>query len=573
MGIIWLAGPITWHSSRVAEGYDYDAMTEHERWLISARWHDWYTADWDYGQTTVEFFCAAIGCCLLFNVYARLRARSSGTNRVIDKLTAVLRYTVARQWQFRLGTTYYAPPLAAIIAVCGLWIFVLTLTLAARPFYWPNPAMGESPPLATRSGWISIGIMPFMIAFATKVNWVSVLTGTSHEKLQVVPSVECAHHVCVLFPTPSHITSLTHTFPFIVTNIRMGMMQAMWDPHASSFYWTGVAALIPQTFLVALSWGVIRNRYYEIFKKDYFWATLAIWGSTWLIRTGRTLWNTRLGLRTVVSSVGSTSDLVKLRIATPASFKWVPGQHVFVRVFGLGVHAFSSHPFTINSVHAVGEGKEAEVELILRVHGGITRALAKKVEDGKREWTTRVAIDGPYGGVHAPLERYEKVYLLAGGTGATFVLPILTDLAAKMKAGGKDVVCKRVEVVIAVPDSDAYTWMHPSIAAATSKLPDTDTALGVRVYHTRAYSGKGDNKSDIEADLESVSSESELTGRPDLFGIVREAHESAEKVAIIACGPDSFLYDVRNAVADAQLVIVDGFGKCKDLFLHTETYR
>lgn len=40
-----------------------------------------------------------------------------------------------------------------------------------------------------------------------------------------------------------------------------------------------------------------------------------------------------------------------------------------------------------------------------------------------------------------------------------------------------------------------------------------------------------------------------------------------------ACGPDGFLYDVRNAVAESQLVIADGFGTCKDMFLHTETYR
>ncbi|KAJ7122221.1 hypothetical protein C8R44DRAFT_919421, partial [Mycena epipterygia] len=67
----------------------------------------------------------------------------------------------------------------------------LALMLALRLFYWPNDAMGHSPPIATRAGWISIAIMPFIIAFATKVNFVGLLTGTSHEKLQVFHGLRC----------------------------------------------------------------------------------------------------------------------------------------------------------------------------------------------------------------------------------------------------------------------------------------------------------------------------------------------------------------------------------------------
>lgn len=100
--------------------------------------------------------------------------------------------------------------------------------------------------------------------------------------------------------------------------------------------------------------------------------------------------------------------------------KWAPGQHVFVRVLGLGVHALTSHPFTISSLHTSsgGEGKEeAELELVMRVHGGLTHALARRVA-GKAAWATRVVVDGPYGGLHVPLQAYERVYLLAGGSGA-----------------------------------------------------------------------------------------------------------------------------------------------------------
>jgi hypothetical protein len=42
---------------------------------------------------------------------------------------------------------------------------------------------------------------------------------------------------------------------------------------------------------------------------------------------------------------------------------------------------------------------------------------------------------------------------------------------------------------------------------------------------------------------------------------------------MIACGPDSFLYDVRNEVAERQLDIVKGTSAVTDIFLHTENYR
>ena len=32
------------------------------------------------------------------------------------------------------------------------------------------------------------------------------------------------------------------------------------------------------------------------------------------------------------------------------------------------------------------------------------------------------------------------------------------------------------------------------------------------------------------------------------------------------------MYDVRNAVADCQLAIADGFGTARDIYLHTENF-
>lgn len=45
----------------------------------------------------------------------------------------------------------------------GPTVILAVFTFALHPYYWPVIAMGDSPPLATRAGWISIGILPFML--------------------------------------------------------------------------------------------------------------------------------------------------------------------------------------------------------------------------------------------------------------------------------------------------------------------------------------------------------------------------------------------------------------------------
>ncbi|KAL1682848.1 hypothetical protein EV122DRAFT_286780 [Schizophyllum commune] len=428
--------------------------------MITTKWLDvgWYHADWDYGQTTIAFFCAGIGAATL--LYATLASGQATRPTILDRLVAGCRYASARQYRVQsLG--WYSPPLAAILVVAVMTIFVFALMLAVRPYYWPNMAMGHSMPIATRSGWIAIAIMPFMIAFATKVNFVGMLTGVSHERLQVF------HRWSAVL---MYIPSLVHTFPFIVMNIREGTMVTNWE--TSVFYWTGVAALVPQTYLVFLSWGIFRNRYYEIFKNaagifmaalfvhlnfrlsswDYFFGTAAAWALAWLLRFARSIYNSGVtGLPATLDVLSEpqpdvfsepqpntsplrvpNTGLVRVRINASRRVRAAPGQHVFLRFLGAGVHSLTSHPFTIAGVRdAWGSGTrdadkadsrdaegadKRELEVVFRVHGGTTAALAARAA-GKVGLSMRVLVDGPYGGVPVTLAAYDRVLLLAGGSG------------------------------------------------------------------------------------------------------------------------------------------------------------
>lgn len=40
------------------------------------------------------------------------------------------------------------------------------MTLGPRPYYWPNTkhlSYGNSPPVATRTGWMALACMPFLM--------------------------------------------------------------------------------------------------------------------------------------------------------------------------------------------------------------------------------------------------------------------------------------------------------------------------------------------------------------------------------------------------------------------------
>jgi len=124
------------------------------------------------------------------------------------------------------------------------------MTLASDPYYWPNTrttSYGNSPPIATRTGWMALGCMPFVLATSTKANMITFVTGVSHEKLQVF-------HRWISYAM--FVLALVHTFPFIVFHIWKGDMVKQWN--SSVVYWTGVVALIAQAWLTFASLGPFR---------------------------------------------------------------------------------------------------------------------------------------------------------------------------------------------------------------------------------------------------------------------------------------------------------------------------
>ena len=104
-----------------------------------------------------------------------------------------------------------------------------------------------------------------------------------------------------------------------------------------------------------------------------------------------------------------------IKVTIPTKVSWRPGQHFFVRFLDLGIHAATSHPFTVATLCEDKTGEHV-IEHYARVHGGITARLGTVAKQGSSKVST-VSLDGPYGGMEGNMHVYDRVLLLGGGSG------------------------------------------------------------------------------------------------------------------------------------------------------------
>lgn len=206
-------------------------------------------SDHRYAVPTVGFFTLAVIVFSIGHLFDLLIPGSLLRTGVGRKVTAATRFLTYRA--FRISALNWNTASLGVLALAAVGtIYFFCMTLVPQPYYWPNNAdgsWGSSPPIATRAGWLSLACMPFVFATAGKSNFITALTGVSHEKLQVF-------HRWISYAF--FVTALIHTFPFIIYNIHTGTMREQWN--TSVFYWTGVIALIAQGWLTLASISPLR---------------------------------------------------------------------------------------------------------------------------------------------------------------------------------------------------------------------------------------------------------------------------------------------------------------------------
>lgn len=291
------------------------------------------------------------------------------------RMVAVFRRFAYQRWHFSLGgrvkvSMAEASHMAVITAVsAGLiaWCF------AIKPYYRCTREWGcesyavlcsvsrsddslcfcpSAPPLGIRAGMIANALIPFLFALATKVNFVSILTSISHQRLQLYH--QWAARLALFF-------GIVHTLPFIIQPLREGgsaNLYRYWYESGGPDYWTGAVSLALMVWMIVSSTSVFRRMGYEFFVFQhltsivlflifYFmhtadtlstwtplWASVALWGAAYFIRWAKSAFASRffvsMSARVEVLEPSqyleeesiSGDDMVRISLQTP--LRWSP---------------------------------------------------------------------------------------------------------------------------------------------------------------------------------------------------------------------------------------------------------
>lgn len=237
-------------------------------------------------------------------------------------------------------------------------------------------------------------------------------------------------------------------------------------------------------------------------------------------------------------------DVVRLDIDLHKPMSWAIGQHFFL-TFTRG-SIWQSHPFTPLSLPG---SKQAYV---LRAKRGETAKLV--------QWTdpmTPVIFTGPYGvDITRDLVPMTNVLCIAGGTGITYVLPVILERARQGLDGN---VGGFTQLVWAVRHQRDTEWVAEELDEIR-RCPN----VSVVVYTTRdghvgsepssigTASGNGQGKLDPDSE-KGFHTESTGTGRPNLPATLgRFLSNAIGKSRVYVSGPPSMVTDARDAVAQCN---------------------
>ena len=244
--------------------------------------------------------------------------------------------------------------------------------------------------------------------------------------------------------------------------------------------------------------------------------------------------------------------------------------------------------------------RKSELVFLIRPQGGLTRLLAKHAAS-EPEATTRVLLDGPYGGVDMQqLHRAQRQLVIAGGSGAGWILPIIIAFLRRHKAAQRSersLDSPSLMIVLATRDISTRLWFEDQvrILLKDADLADIPVKLHIKLCYTGSLEGAESHKAtgqradgsshpekapdltqvkDLSSDSDSASGSSipfdleHINGRPDLHAAVKEEvelAESKEETGVFVCGPLGMQHDVAEAVAAEQ------FGQ-KSVSLHLEHF-
>ncbi|KAL3484730.1 ferric reductase like transmembrane component-domain-containing protein [Aspergillus germanicus] len=469
-------------------------------------------------------------------------------------------------------------------------------------------------PWSDRIGILAFALTPLSVLLSSRESLLSMITGVPY------------HHFMFLHRWIGwiiFIQSALHTLGWTIIEARLYQPQpTVWNEWVAQLYiiW-GIVAMILLSIMVTFStqWG-IRLTGYEFFRKSHYvlamvyigacwghwvqlycWmiASLLVWFFDRGVRLVRTFalhhFNTpnttsALGLhvpeaRMTLFQRSHDGDVVRLDFEHNHD-EWKIGQHFFLCFPNLTL--WQSHPMT--PLNVPGQNPRGQSHTyIIRSRNGITKQLADIARNAQLSATspipaptTSIVLSGPYGQSILSEDFYREddvnVMCVAGGTGVTFVLPVLLALTRTPRRGN-------LEFVWAIRRKDDLKWIEPELqtlrraAAATSNFririfvtrgthDESTTTTTTPEFGSKEATVANQHPSSISSDStemkedtfiihepsSSASLNSGNTKHPDLATQITEfiSRTVSGPTRVVASGPLSMIRDLRSAVAQSN---------------------
>jgi hypothetical protein len=191
-----------------------------------------------------------------------------------------------------------------------------------------------------------------------------------------------------------------------------------------------------------------------------------------------------------------------------------------------------------------------------------------------------ITVEGSYGpNTHEDrLLQYDRVLFIAGGVGATFIVPLYRQLLADLSPGKGSYRRQKVSFVWIARTKAEVAWAVPAnprekegfaellkICLTGSSTDNNDNPMsyddnieatavdenedGIELEEQKQLlSDITQSNGNSAADVDDLSI---FTGRPDLRRLVHEtlSHGSNERVAIVVCGPKTLSHSIRREIA------------------------
>ncbi|WVF70015.1 hypothetical protein IAT40_004801 [Kwoniella sp. CBS 6097] len=528
-----------------------------------------------------------IGGLLLWGLLLRSGATSSRISRTLGTLSRRWLLPDIKRTRFLFGRTtrLQVLVLACITAYLTVFSFV---GIKYKTWYTPvknSPGVynrrSSLGPVSDRLGILAYALTPLSILLGSRESLLSVVTGIPYQ------------HFNFLHRWLGHIIMLQavfHTIFWCIIEIRWYQPQPKVAKEwvVQPYIVWGIVAMILLLVLWVLSTSYARRAFgYEFFRKAHYVLAMVYIGACWahwaqlkcfmlpslllwfadrgarLVRTClihyRVLPDGRGMFQTIDAKITHfDSDVIRLDFPNPDPLEFTVGQHFYMCFTQGGI--WQSHPFTPVSLPGDDHG------YLIRAKNGET----KRVADTNSS-STPVIITGPYGAdILSDLELEDNVLCVAGGTGITFVLPVLLHLSRYGLTSGR-----MIELIWVVRHGKDIEWIaseieelrgHENIRITIKTTRDVQEAATPQ--HPASISSKeagegSSSGSPAETPAATIDSMKEFdpekaidqgilpSHRPDLKVKVNEFIKRTVNgpTAVYVSGPGGMISDVRDEVA------------------------